>query len=354
MNLDEIEVFKKKDDHSFLESIENFPRQVEAIIKQGESIDFTSLATNIQNITLSGMGGSALGGRIAKAYLVDSLNVPFEIINNYKLPFYINHNSLVILFSYSGTTEETISCYFDAKKRNAKIIVVTTGGLLQELAQKNNDPSIIFDGLDNLSKSPRLGIGYSLSAMLLILSYFCGIGNDVLNKDLISEINTFGNSFDIRNPEVNNQAKQLARVLFNKMINLISAEFLTGVSYSIKNQLNENAKTFSNTFDIPELNHHLLEGLGYPKTNKLYMKFLIIESNLFSEKIQKRLAITKEVIEKNFISYSIFKPKSDTKLKNIFETLYFGIYLSYYLAFLNGINPYPIPWVDYFKKGMEK
>ena len=107
---------------------------------------------------------------------------------------------------------------------------------------------------------------------------------------------------------------------------------------------------FSTLFDLPELNHHLLEGLKYPSEAKEVFHFLLLDSNLYRKKIHKRLDLTADVIEQNNHQYSIFKPRSESKLSQIFEILSIGSFISFYLAVLYGVNPAEIPWVDYFKE----
>ena len=142
--------------------------------------------------------------------------------------------------------------------------------------------------------------------------------------------------------------------LYQKIPILISAEHLKGISHSFKNQLNENAKTFSLLFDIPELNHHLMEGLANPKEAKNLLHFLFFESDLYSDKIQKRFPLTKDVVEKNGISTSVYKLKGSTKLEQIFEILKFGSLISLELSKKYEVDITSIPWVDYFKNELSK
>lgn len=108
-------------------------------------------------------------------------------------------------------------------------------------------------------------------------------------------------------------------------------------------------KLFSTLFEISESNHHLLEGLKYPLSLREKAIFLLIESPHYYERILKRYPITNDVIEKNGYKALTYKTTSKTKLEEVVEILVLGSYISFYLAMLNGIDPSPIPWVDYFK-----
>ncbi|MEK7120707.1 MAG: SIS domain-containing protein, partial [Patescibacteria group bacterium] len=213
--------------------------------------------------------------------------------------------------------------------------------------------SYIFDPVNNPSGQPRMSLGYSLGALLTLFAK-CGLtqfGKDevgsltkVMNKTLLQ--------FDIENPLEKNIAKLLSQKLKNKIPVLVSSEHLWGVTHAFKNQLNENAKTFTCVFDIPELNHHLLEGLKFPPEAKEVLYFVFLKSKLYSPRVIKRFGITQEVIEKNDYPHSSYELTSGTKLEQVFESLIFGSFVNYYLAMLYGIDPTPIPWVDYFKEKM--
>ena len=135
---------------------------------------------------------------------------------------------------------------------------------------------------------------------------------------------------------------------------LVSAEHLTGNMHVMSNQINENSKNFAAYFFVPELNHHLLEGIGFPKTNSKQIRFIFVESDLFTEKTKVRIKVTKEVLKKNKIRYLEYKCLGRKALLQNFEVLSFGSYLSYFFALTNNLNPSPIPFVDFFKDRLSK
>jgi len=157
-----------------------------------------------------------------------------------------------------------------------------------------------------------------------------------------------------RIPTSQNVAKNLATSLFNKQVILVASEHLLGAAHAFKNQLNENSKTFAALFDLPELNHHLLEGLANPKAAKTMLHFLFLDSKLYSPEVSKRYPLTAEVVEKNNVATSTFETVSNTKIEQIFELLTLGEYVSFYLSILYDTDPTPIVWVDYFKKKLSE
>ena len=308
-----------------------------------------------QNIIVAGMGGSALGGRIIQSLGQSILKAPLEVVTNYRLPFYADRKSLVILSSYSGDTEETVSCALDALARKCQIYVITSGGKLAHFASKYELPSYIFTPTANACNQPRMGLGYSITSQLALLSncHFVNFGEPDLNSVLAHLLSMTEN---LRKEVATkfNPAKSLALKTKGKALIIISANHLTGTAHAIKNMVNENSKSFSVSFDLPELNHHLLEGLAFPLNLKNEVHFLIINSTLYPQVIRDRLDITKDLITKFRYPLTVIKPDGKDPVTQAFETLYFGEFLSYYLGIVNGLDPGPIPTIENFKIQLDK
>lgn len=347
-NVDEV---KRIDKRSLYSSLELFPNQIEQAWDEVNEIIFNDDFKDVSNIVISGMGGSALGGRIIDSLISERLRVPIILSTDQSLPAFVNRNTLVMLSSYSGNTEETLESAKQAVSKHAKIIGITTGGKLKELLDSEHLPLYEFLPLANPSGQPRMGLGYSVAAILGILSKLNFIhltGQEM--KDAINIVRKLVKEYSRDVSDNNNLSKRIALMLKRKIPVLISSEHLFGVTHAFKNQLNENAKTFSLIFDIPEANHHLMEGLRNPAEIKELLHFIFFESDSYSEFVKKRYLITKEVVEKNEISVSTYKTFSKSKIEQIFEVLTLGIFVSYYEAIIYGIDPMPIPWVDYFKE----
>lgn len=337
------------------DSIVGLPRQVEQAWVEAGNQTLHTKCHLAKNIVLAGMGGSALPGRIIRSLDQYILNVPLEIVTNYRLPNYVGKETLVILSSYSGNTEETVSCAHDALARGSKIFIIATGGILISLAKKNKLDHYQIDPKFNVSNQPRLGLGYSIVAVFAVLSR-CGFIN-FTHKDierihhLLDELI---NHFKKDAPFEKNPAKILAEKINGKAIIIISANHLTGTVHAVKNMLNENSKTFCAAFDLPELDHHFLEGLSFPKKLNDLLHFILISSDHYPKVIRSRLTITRAILDKHGFASTIVKPETDHPTLQVFETLSFGSFLSYYLALLNRVDPGPIPSVDYLKKELAK
>jgi len=354
-NLDNLEEISKLDKANLLGSIEALPQQLEQVWEEIASTQIPEDLLNVRNVVVSGMGGSALPGRIVDSLILDRATTPIEISTEYKLPNYVGPDTLVVLSSYSGNTEETLSAANDAIKKRAKLFIVTTGGKLSEMAKSQGIPSYVFSPRNNPSNQPRMGLGYSIGALLFLLgkAKYLNLAKEEVER-LVSATKKFVEDYSVRVPLSQNAAKNLASSFKGRAMVLVASEHLLGVSHAFKNQLNENAKVFSVLFDIPELNHHLMEGLSNPRNIKPILRFLFFNSKLYSPEVRKRYLLTVEVVEKNDVSTTTIEPLSPSKLEQIFEVLVLGEYLSFYLAMLYGFDPTPIPWVDYFKDKLAK
>ncbi|MBI4990744.1 SIS domain-containing protein [Candidatus Gottesmanbacteria bacterium] len=303
-DLDDLTKIRALDKKNALDSIKQLPQQIDQAWSESFSIDFPQNYKDTRNIAICGMGGSTYGARIIKS-LYDGAQItkmPIELVNNYWLPGYVNSETLVILSSYSGNTEETIACAKEAKEKGAKIIGITSGGQLAAFLKENNYPSYIFNPVHNPSAQPRIGVGYMVMGLIGMLARLGKIPVDAAEIEKIitfldGESTTLGeNAFAETNP-----AKKMAIKLKDKIPVIMVADFLEGAAYAIRNPFHETAKQFALYFAIPELNHHLLEGLSYPADLKKYLYFIFFLSDIYDKRNKKRMQLTIDVVKQNNI-----------------------------------------------------
>ena len=353
--LDNQEKIKEIDKSSVYESVISLPKQCEQAWEDSEKVVIPADYQEIKNVVFCGMGGSGLAARVIESAFLDKIKYPIFRINDYNLPKFVNEKTLVVCSSYSGSTEEVLENCKQAIQRKAKWVAISTGGPLIEQARTENVPFYQIKPAHNPSKQPRMAIGYSIVGQLVLASKLgiIEISKEEVNKSITIMNNIIEkNSIDVLSQE--NKSKTLAEKIKNKIIILFSSSHLVGATHVLNNQINENSKTFSSDFVIPELNHHLMEGLKNPKTNKDNLFILFIESNLYSDRIKKRFEITKDVVSKNSIPFEKINLHSESKLEQIFELIQFGAFVNFYLSILYQQNPAPIPWVDYFKEKLSK
>lgn len=346
--LDQPNAMKRFDQGNMLGSVESLGKQCQHAWSDTKKIKIPRHYSQAKNIAVFGMGGSALGAHIMKTVFGDRLRVPFEIINDYNIPAWVDHDTFVILSSYSGSTEETVTVAEAIHRRTKKIAVVATSGRLYQLALKRGWPMYVIKPTFNPSGQPRMAVGYSVVGQLGIMKAtgLLKISETELKK-AFQTVTRHSKLLAVNRR--NNPAKKLARSLQGKAVLLMGSEFLLGNLHTFSNQLNESAKNFATYFPIPEVNHHLMEGLKNPAGLTKNFAAVLFASNLYHPRTQKRYPITKEVLEKNNISTFIYHAQSATRFEQSFEVLTLGGFVAFYLAMLYRLNPSLIPWVDYFK-----
>lgn len=346
LDLTNLEEIKKIDPKNVFESAESLANQCERIWEEGKRVEIPTNYKNVKNILFCGMGGSAYGSYIVSSLFSNKLSIPHFTVNDYHIPKFVDENTLVILSSYSGSTEEVLSCAEEAKKRSAKIAGLTTGGILGTFCLENNYPALIFAPKYNPSGQPRLGTGYMIIGTIRILKSM-GLVR-ITDGEVIKAINELRE----HTPVIKQHAREDAKKLIDTIPVIFAAEFLSGNAHIVRNQFNETTKNFAAFSELPELNHHLMEGLKNPKGKKLTVLF--ISSDLYSDILKKRVKLTQVVVPKNEIPFLEYKANGTTKLSQVLNVLSYGGYLTLYLALLYGQDPSLIPWVDYFKEQLQK
>jgi glucose/mannose-6-phosphate isomerase len=349
--LDDPRTYKQIDTLDIYDSLSKIGRQFESGWHDAQFVNLGFEPEKIKNIVFAGMGGSNLPAKVVQSLAPFLLTVPFEIVANYRLPIYADKNTLVILCSYSGNTEEILSCAQDAHKRGCKTTVITTGGKLKDYAITEHLPLVALDEKFNSCRVPRTGLGLTIGALIgLLIRLNQGAYRHFDTKEIAHTIERVIDMVNIYKPSSDNPAKSLAQKHRGQGLLLFSANHLSGVGQTTVNYVNETAKSFCQSFDLPDLNHHLLEGLAFPTALKDNLNVIILNSSLYPDIIQQRIQITKDILLKQKYRVTVIKPETTDPVLQVFESLVFLIMFSYYLGIANKVNPGTNPWVDYFKK----
>ncbi|MCU0678984.1 MAG: hypothetical protein MUC28_00865, partial [Planctomycetes bacterium] len=343
MNLNDVKKIKTLDSGRVAESIELLPDQIRQVLIDVRLVKIPRDYAKITNVVVNGMGGSNLGARMIKHLWGDQIKQPISITPGYQVPAFVGRDTLYIISTYSGTTEESLSVYKEIKKRGAKITGITCHGpknALEKLMIKDNIPGYVFTPEYNPSAQPRLGLGYSVFGMAAIMAkvgLFKLITREI--EDIIASMEIWSRRLRPEEAIKSNVAKQLALALFNRTPILVGAEFLSGNLHIIRNQLNESSKLFSSYLALPDLNHYAMEGLKNPASNQRTLSFLFIDSKLYHPRVQKRARLTKEIVKKNGIPVVSCELKGTNPVAQACELLQLGSWLSFYLGMLYNVDP---------------
>ena len=353
--LDSRDQIKEIDKSGLLSSVEALPDQIEDALAQTKDFVVPESYKSAKNVVVSGMGGSVLGSYVIKGLFKAELQVPFEIVSHYQLPGYVNADTLVLLSSYSGTTEETLAAAGDALSRGAKVMVITSGGKLADLAKVNNWPLYLMNATYNPCNEPRLAIGYAIAGQLAMFAK-AGIlpdQHEALSK-VAAGLRTMITHL-VPEAKENNTAKLLAFAAFEKHLILCGAEHLVGAVHVFNNQVNENAKSLTSEWPLPEFNHHYMEAVSFPKSVHDSTIFYLFNSHLYHERVGKRFPITQELLESKGYETQLVQATAPTKLEQVFEIIQLGEFVAAYLPILYRIaDPGPVPNVEWFKAQMAK
>jgi len=301
-------------------------------------------AKNINNILICGMGASAISGNIAKNLIKNKISLPFLINKDVNLPNWVNKNTLCLIISHSGNTQETIKMAKKAIKIKAKIIIITSDGELGQLAKKENTPILKFP----FKKPSRFNIGFSLTFLSLILKKLNLVSSLNLSASVpkLIEINKM---FDLSVKTEENVAKHLAYFIFDHLPVITSTHNLNGITQRLKNQLSENSKNFSYLEEIPEIIHNSIENKN-PWRLKDEIVFLIFENLKKDNQIEKTIKTLTNILDKKNIRWQkipIFAKAETTKILSLVCLM---DWISYYLAILNKIDPASIKEIEKAKK----
>jgi glucose/mannose-6-phosphate isomerase len=343
------ENISKMDKSGMYDVIYNFPEQIEMAADIGRGLNpGPDYNRDFENIVLCGMGGSAIGGELARSYLYDKVKLPFHICRHYKLPGFVNDRSLVVASSYSGNTEETLEAVKTALERRAKIFCMTTGGELGLLA---NDKNLLTATLPG-GYQPRAALAFSIIPLLYFLAKI-KLSPDVdgLIGDLVKGLKTYRKQYAVETDIENNPTKKLAERLYGKIPLIYSGPEITdAIGMRFKGQLCENAKILAFSNQFPELNHNELVGWELVEKHRDNLIVLLLRDSDDHPQISRRMAITKKIIDETGVETVNVYSQGDFPLGRIFSLIQIGDFTSFYLAILNGVDPTPVEPIENLKK----
>lgn len=306
-----------------------------------KKIDF-NLLKDIDNIVISGMGGSGFTGDFIYFLFKDYLKYPIIINKDYKLPQFISEKTLLFLISYSGNTEETLSNFYEGEKKNAKIISITSNGELFELSSKKYLTYKI-----PTSYPPRMAFPYLFYPVYFILKLF--VEEDLGEEEFFDKISSLYESFK----DNDNEGDKISNLIKDKIPIIYSSNSLTPVGLRWKQEINENSKYISYNLSFPELNHN--ESVFWEcKELKDKLIFIILRDKFDSPQSKKRIDISIELLKnRGWETFELFS-FGDKPLFNLYSLIPLGDYISIKLAYLKEVEPLPVKIIDELKKRLKE
>ena len=301
-------------------------------------------AHEVGGVIVAGMGGSAIGADLVRNVYDASLYCNMETVRNYNLPGWVDSRTVVFTISYSGNTEETLSCLEQALERGSRVICVASGGKIASVADEKGLPLITLPS----GYQPRAAIGYLSIPLAGCLEGMGLVGNleeDVQEAaavlDDLAETYAAAASFD------SNPAKQIATTLHGNIPVIYGAELTAVAARRWKSQINENAKTLAFHNEFPELNHNEIVGWEHPADLLQRFRPIYLEDRETQFQNVRRMEITTESLPGEAIRHAT---SGASRLARVLSACYLGDWVSLYMAVLRGIDPSPVERIEKLKK----
>jgi glucose/mannose-6-phosphate isomerase len=347
IDLDDLTIYKKLDPGDMRERIRELPQQ--CLVSWQQALDFklTSDYSSVDKIVILGMGGSAIGGDLLSSLIAGDGKALAFVCRDYELPSFVDDSTLLIASSYSGMTEETLSAFSLALATPAKKLVITTGGRLKDIAEKNGIPVFTI----NYKAPPRAALAHSFFPLLAICQ------NLGLTETKSGDVEEMAKVLDNLQTTINetcplslNNAKQLAIKIHDHLAVVYGAGILSPVAQRWKTQINENSKAWAFHEAFPELNHNAVVGYEFPSELAHSLFVILLRSGHLHPRTLIRYQVTTEVLGRANISYEIIDGSGESTLSQMMSLVLFGDWVSYYLSLLYETDPTPVRVIDYLKK----
>ena len=350
--LDDVKAISEIDKSGMLDTLADFPDQIKEAVEIIKTIQLPDFI-KIDNVVVTGLGGSAVSGDIVESLFRDKLDVPFCVNRDYDLPKWVRKDTLTIFLSYSGNTEETLSAFKLAYQKKCNIICISSGGKLQELAEKREVIHIkIPTGFQ-----PRAATAYLLFPLILILKRN-GLLKNTIESDIEETISVTQEFIHENKKEVlekNNLSKQIAKKIFSTMPQIYGWGIYSPIAGRWRQQLNENSKVIARDDVVPKSNHNDIVGWSAnPEMSKQFSCILFRDNNEETLYMSTRLDFMKTLFEDVAANCIEVHPKGKSRLAKMMYAMCLGDFVSCYLAVLRKVDPTPIDIISELKERLSR
>lgn len=315
------------------------PQQFAQGLHLGEKVVLDNV-THVEHLTFVGMGGSMHAGFILKTYLANGgWKKPIFLVREYTIPPYISKHGFLFVISYSGNTEETIAAYREAYRQGYRMLVMTAGGKLKDLAEKHGTQCIELPS----GYPPRYSFYIIFGALLRVLQ----------KNGLVSDLEKEALQIDmvLRKPIFETLGKQLAEKIGQKIPLIYTTARLGSVAERWKICFNENAKIHAFWNVLPEMDHNEINAYATKRAD-FHALFLTDEEE--TQENLKRIRVTKKIIQEQGYTVTEIVVKGPSYLSRLLSAISIGDWTSYYYALHSGVDPIPVEIVEKLKKLMKE
>ena len=312
-----------------------------------DAVEFPFPNDVIKNVLICGMGGSAIAGELIAGAYRERLRLPLAVHRDYELPGWVGPDTLVILSSYSGNTEETLTATMQAYERNSPCVAITSGGKLGSFYAKEGIPVVPLPG----GMQPRAALLWLMVPVAVILErteVLPSLGSEMeeARETLSAVVAACGPEV----PQDANPAKQLAAALHGKVPLIWGAELTAAVARRWKGQLNENAKVPAFWSELPELDHNEIVGFAGMGPLTPMAQLVMLRDPRNHRQIVRRFELTADLIKREVSGVLSITAEGRGALARMLDLVVLGDYVSLYLALMREIDPGPVEVIEALKE----
>lgn len=322
--------------------IEGFAHQLEQAVKIGKAAKLPEARRPIRHVAVLGLGGSAFGGELSRNLMEAQGVVPLTIHRGYTAPAFIGPETLCIVSSYSGNTEETLATFEQVMQKGAQVVCVTSGGRLLELAQKHHLPFIQLP----TGYPPRSAAGFSFVQQCFILHHYGLMPSQEAGlREAITILEDFMD---------HGLAKRAAQAMQDRLPIIYCTDAIDSIAIRLRQQINENSKQLCWHHVVPEMNHNELVGWKLPTW--LYEKCVVVtlKSAFDHPRNQIRFGINHQVFAQHTANFVELNAKGESLIAQLLYLLHLSDWISLYLADLNQVEATPVNVIDFLKAELAK
>jgi glucose/mannose-6-phosphate isomerase len=354
IDLDDLNAIASLDSEDVLGAVERFPDQCREAWEIGRSATGLPNADGVESVLVLGMGGSGVSGDVVQAVLEPRLPVPIRVIKSYgPLPEWVGRNTLVFAVSYSGSTEETIAAVEDAHGRGCRVVTISSGGPLQEMAVRDGFAHVaIPPGLQ-----PRASLGY-LTLPIFGVLVRVGLAPDLQDDidETVDTLSDLASKCHRKRSRVENPAKDLALKLAGKVA-IVYGGFPIGATaaYRFKCDINEYGKAPAFAHFFPELNHNEIVGWNtLDSVTKENFVLVLLHDPQDHERVKIRFEVTTALIRDDFAEVVELEAEGTSALARLLSLVFVTQMAAIYLGLANGVDPGPVAAIMSLKKQLSE
>jgi len=294
-------------------------------------------------VLVCGVGGSAIGGDLAAAVLGERLTRPLATVRAAALPSWATAEWTVLCSSYSGETEETLSCFAAAEELGARRVVASTGGALVDAARAAGDPVV---GLPGLLPAPRTAVAY-MTVCAAEVAARAGAA-----PRIAAELEAAAGFLEQEKDELQQRATAIAAQLADCAPVIYGAGPTVAAARRWKTQANENAKLPAFFSELPESDHNEICGWAGAGDGDPALAAVLLEASDQDPRDGRRFELTAAAIEAGGAPAVRVRSAGATPSEQVLWAVMLGDLVSLALADALGVDPLPIEAIDTFKAAL--